>query len=105
MALGRKMNNRLRTLGQQEFSHHLAIADIALQKLVMMVRSHRSQIRGIARISQLVEIDNARGFICQPLQDEIRSDESCSAGDQNWVCHAPMNSRRELLSGILRNFV
>jgi hypothetical protein len=44
----------------------------------------------ISRVSELVEIQNARGFLRDPLQDKIRPNEAGTAGDENQIFHARM---------------
>ena len=58
-----------------------------MNKLVAQHPFNAGQVVEIARVSELIEIDNCVGFLRQPLQDEIRANEPGSASDQNRVFH------------------
>ena len=47
-----------------------------------------TQIVEIARIRQLVEIQDARAFRGNPLQNEVRANEASATGDEDEIFHA-----------------
>src|ERR1019366_7788865 len=87
VALGGKMNYGARTLALQKASHQIAVDDIALLKQVRRVRRDGFKIARVPRIGQLVQIEDGRRLLQDPLQDEIRADESRSARNQNQILH------------------
>ena len=48
----------------------------------------RPQVVEIARVGQLVEIQDARGFGGNPLENEVRANEAGAAGDEDEIFHA-----------------
>ncbi len=67
----------------QQTPHQVAVAYVALHKGVARVGSYRFQGLEIARIGQLVEIDEGRVASREPVQHEVGADKAGSAGDQN----------------------
>jgi len=46
------------------------------------------QVVEVARVGELVEIQNAGLLLRDPLQDEIRANKTGAAGDENQIFHA-----------------
>jgi len=63
-----------------------AIRDIAQHEMVSSIVLDRRQGVEIARVRQLVEIDDMIGFFAQPLSNEATADEAGATSDQNG-CH------------------
>src|SRR5579862_8042306 len=58
-----------------------------MDKLVATVVGDAFQVAQIARVGKLVEIDQRARVAPHPPQDEIRSNKSRAAGDQNRIVH------------------
>ena len=71
----------------QQSADKFAIANVTLGEAVSRIRSDAQQVAGIARVGQLVEVDYWSGFLRDPLQDKVGTDESRSSGDQNRFFH------------------
>ena len=52
-----------------------------MHETVARIFFNRSQIAWITRIGQLVEIEHRRGFVRQPVEYEVRTNEAGAAGD------------------------
>jgi hypothetical protein len=61
----------------------------------------RVQVVEIARVCEFVEVQDAGGFLDDPLQDEIRAYKASAAGDENQVFHAGVPPRT---SGSMHRF-
>lgn len=90
MAFSSKVDDGARAvLGQQSVDKY-RVTDIASCEDMPRIALHTGKILQIARIGELVEIDD--GFIVsrQPIENEVGADEPGSAGDQN--THLPLVS-------------
>src|SRR6185437_13159595 len=81
VTLRREMDDRSRPMCDQQLGNEFTIANVALQKSISAIGRNIGEIRGVSGVGQLVEIDDSGSFRSKPLQDEIRSDETCPAGD------------------------
>jgi hypothetical protein len=95
MALGGKVHDRLRPVLSQKSLDQTAIADIAANELIPGIRCDALQIVQVPRIRQFVQIYDRGRFVPHPVQDKVRPDEACPAGDKNGVSH----SESDLLQG------
>src|ERR1700688_4593257 len=78
MALGGKMHDSTRLKATEKAAQEGSVRDIAMDKLVsLIVRNGR----------QVVEIYDGGRIALHPPQNEIGSDESCSASDEDRVFH------------------
>src|SRR6266852_1850215 len=75
-----KMHDRAGAMPAKQVGDERGIADIAMHKCVRRVVAHGIQVAQITGIGERIEIDDARGLIRKPLQDEIGADETGAAG-------------------------
>ena len=70
---------------QQRFNQR-SIVDITMHEPIAAVVSKCRQVFRVARVRQLVEIDQCLTIAVQPVDDEIGTDETRAARDQNqWI--------------------
>ena len=84
MAFGRQVHDPVDLLFAQQAQHQLAVEDIAFHQPVVRRIVDGLEAFRIARIGQLVEIDDALAGAHQ-LADDRRSDEAGAAGDENGI--------------------
>ncbi|MDF0674978.1 MAG: hypothetical protein P0120_11680 [Nitrospira sp.] len=83
MTLSREIDHRTRTvLGQQSIDER-RITDIASHEQMPRIPLEAGKIVQIARIGELVEIDQALLVLRQPVKNEVGTDKPGAAGDQN----------------------
>ena len=87
VALGGKMHDRARIKATEEATQEGPVRDIAVYKLVSLIVRNRCQVVKISGIRELVEIYDGSRIALHPPQNEIGSDESCSASDEDRVFH------------------
>ncbi len=87
MALGGKVNDGSRAVLLKQAAHEGAVADIAMNEDVSRIIADGLKISQIAGVGQLVEIDQGRGLLLHPLQDEVGPDETSASSDQDGICH------------------
>src|SRR5215472_6616819 len=68
VALSSQVDNGPGSMGGENFAQQRKIADIATHKGVSRVVFQSRQIRGVAGVSQLVEVDHPRFFRSQQVQ-------------------------------------
>ena len=85
--LGGKMDDGARLpLGQQTVEQ-APVADVAAHEGMADIAVERGQVLEVARVGQLVEIDDRFAGLGEPVQHEIGADEPGAAGYQNhWPC-------------------
>jgi hypothetical protein len=82
MGLGREVDDTLHML--EDPGDELGVPDVAVDKLVTDVAFEVGHILRIARIGQLVEVDDPNVLVFgQYHPDEVAADESRPAGDQD----------------------
>ena len=80
----------------QRLAHQRGVADIALHERVARVALDVGEIRGIAGVGELVEIDDAIvGVLAQHVTDEVAADEPRTPRDQQ-LHLSPASSPRRL---------
>ena len=81
--------------------HSCGIADVAAHEAITRVVCHRRQVLQVARVSQLVEIDDAPAGRGEHHADECGADKPAAAGYQNiFICAAsPSRSRSRIVIG------
>ena len=77
------MHDGAGTMGVEHFAHARAVEDVAMHEDVPRVVFQRNKIGGVARIGQLVQVDDCRAAIGNPAEHEIGADEAGAAGDKN----------------------
>src|SRR5208337_1586968 len=87
VALGGEVNDGAGLSAPQQAAHKIAIDDVALLEAIARMGFDGTQVVEIARVCQLIEIQDARGFGGNPLENEIRANESSAAGDQDEIFH------------------
>ena len=86
MALGCQMNNACDMLLLHEGIDGIEVADIRAHKAVVGFVLYILEVSQIAGISELIHIDNAVvGVLVHEQTNNVTSDESGSAGDDNGV--------------------
>jgi hypothetical protein len=85
VALGCQVHDGLGLMFTQKRGDERGIADVPAYESVAGIAEHGGKIFWITRVSLQVEIDDATA-VCDPLQDEIRSNKARAAGDKNaWM--------------------
>ncbi len=80
MRLGRQMKHRLRLEVYEHLFENLRIRDIAAHELIARVRFDRSEIIQVARVAELVQIENRmRGAFRYQKPHQRGADESGAA--------------------------
>ena len=79
MALRREVDYRARAVLCEQPAHQLRIADVALHEDVARVVLQRCEVFQIARVGQLVEIDDWFAALREPVQNKVGADEACTA--------------------------
>src|SRR5437867_3293693 len=87
MAFGSKMHERAWTVAFKQAANQIAVNDVAVHELVARVGRNMLQVADIARVGQLVKIDDPSTLVCYPLQDEVGADETGSSGNQDGLFH------------------
>ena len=85
MALGGKVDHRARLVLGQQARDQGRVADVALNEVVAGIGLEAGQRLGIARVGQLVQIENRLVTLREPVEDEIGADEARAASDENHV--------------------
>src|SRR5439155_21319618 len=83
MAFGSKVHERAWTVAFKQTANQIAVNDVAVHELVARIGRNMLQIAEIARVGQLVKIDDRSPLVCYPWQDEIGADETGSSGNQD----------------------
>ena len=82
MAFGGEVHDRIDLFFAQQTKHHLAIEDIALDEPVVGRIGDCPQAFRVARIGQLVEVDDPLAFTDKQA-NHCRADKAGSAGDED----------------------
>ena len=69
-------------LGQQAGQQY-AVADVAVDEDVTWIVVERGQRFQVARVSQLVQIQDSFTTLDQPVENKIRADEASASGDKD----------------------
>src|SRR6185436_8023551 len=85
VAFRREVDERDRPIRFEHAVDQTLIADISVHELIARVIPDQMQAAGIARVGELVQIDDPRRFVGQPLQDKICADETCTPCNENPV--------------------
>ena len=83
MRLGCKVDHGTRlVLGQQGY-HQCVVANVALGEGMAAVALQAGQVFQVARVGELVEVDDRLTRLCNPVQHKIRANKTCAASYQN----------------------
>jgi hypothetical protein len=82
MGLRRKVHDRSWLMLGEELGDQLGVSDVTSDKCVPGIRFKGGQILEIACVGEFVEVDDRIGFALNPVQDEVRANESGSAGNE-----------------------
>ena len=82
VALGREVHDGARAVSGQQLAHELPVADVALHEAVALVAAHGIHIAQIARIGELVEIDERLPGFTNRGDDVVGADKTGAAGDE-----------------------
>ena len=63
MALGGEMHDRLRSMSPQKFRYERAVPDVPRHEHMPRIIRHTLQVLDIARIGQLIEIDDRQSAL------------------------------------------
>ena len=103
MTFSGEMNDGAWPVLVEQRADECAVADIALHEDMPRVAGQRRKIGGVARISQLVQIEHRLITARQPIQHEVRADEAGTASHQNHEIPLKCDKNAELIcSRILR---
>src|SRR5882672_8732751 len=78
-----EVNDGARRVSFEEAPHQLPIADIPVDEHVRRVVLERLEIRRVARVGELVQVDDRVRPLREPIQDKIRTYEAGTTCDQN----------------------
>jgi hypothetical protein len=90
VAFRSEMNDGTRAVLLEQRGDQRGVADVTVGEDVIGIVLKRSEIGGIARVGQLVQVDHFGGRLrsgSKPIQDKVRADESGTAGDENAILH------------------
>jgi hypothetical protein len=80
------MHDGIRPLIGENGIHQRLVADVAVDEAVARVACHGLQVFEVARVGQLIEIDDADGRIfSQRKADEGRPDETGASGNEEFA--------------------
>ena len=85
MGFGGKVDNGARLVLLEQLLPQAGVADIALNKHMARILGQRGQVGQVARVGELVEVDDRLIMVGQPVEYEIGANEARAAGDQNHV--------------------
>src|SRR5882724_7306444 len=103
VALRGEVNDGAWRVSFEEASHQFPVADIPVDEHVRRVVLEGLEIRGIARVGELVQVDDRVGPLREPIQDEIRAYEAGTASDQNG--HSEARSSAFSFAYLLKLFI
>jgi hypothetical protein len=83
--LGSKVDDRPRLVLRQQAARQVAVAYVAVDENVPRVTGQCGEVFTIARVSQLVEVDQALVALRQPVENEVGADKAGTTGHQNHV--------------------
>ena len=87
MRLSGKVHHGARfVLGEQRIDKS-RVTDIASNEDMAWISLKRGKILKVASVGELVEIDDGGRLRLDPIKDEVRADETGTAGDKNGVFH------------------
>ena len=69
-------------LGEQAI-HERPVADVAAREEVAGVAAERSEALEVAGVRELVEVQDGRADLAQPVEDEVGADEARASGDDD----------------------
>src|SRR6266481_5248628 len=95
VALGGEVNNGARLFAPQQVAQEITIDDVALLETIVCVRLDGTQVVEIARVGQLVEIQDAGRFRGDPLENEVRANKARATGDEDEIFHAGYGASRK----------
>lgn len=87
VTLGRKVYDGARLAAIEQTAQQPVVRDIALHKLVPPVIRNGCQIVNVSSVREFVQVDDRRRFPLHPPQNEVGSDKTGSAGDENRILH------------------
>ena len=87
MTFSREVNQRAWPVLSENSPYRIPVSNIRANKMVAGVALYRFKIAEVPRIGEIVQIDDRRFLCLQPMQDEIRSDKSCSTRNHDWFFH------------------
>jgi hypothetical protein len=87
VALGGEMHDSTRLKATEKATQEGPVRDIAMHKLVSLIVRNGRQVVKISGIRELVEIYDGSRIALHPPQNEIGSDETCSASHEDRVFH------------------
>ena len=92
MALSSEMHDRPRSVCVEERCNERTITDVAPHEDVPGISAHGGEIMQIARVRELVEIDQRFADRGEPADHEVGADETGASGDENQVENASVGS-------------
>jgi hypothetical protein len=81
VTFSRKINHRARLVFGEQLGHKIEIANAALHKNMARITVHRSKVFQIARVGQIIKIDNGLIALGQPIEDKVTADKAGGSGD------------------------
>ena len=85
VTFGGEVHERARLNAAEEAGDESAIIDVSMHKFVAGMVGDGKKVRRVAGVSKVVEVDDAGGFLPQPLENEVAADESRTSGNDDCV--------------------
>ncbi len=83
MRFGGKVHYGPRLVFGQQSIHQGAVTNVAMHKMMARILGKRLQVFQVARIGELVEVDDRLVMVGKPGVNEIAADESGASGGQD----------------------
>jgi hypothetical protein len=87
MALGGEVHEGCRLMLAEKPGHQAAVVDVSVDELIAAMAAYRGEVPEIAGIGQAIEVHQRRRLLRQPMQDEVGSDKSGTARDNDGFFH------------------
>lgn len=87
MAFGGQVDYRPRPVLGERLTNQLEVIDIAANEDVTGIIFQRCKVFPVARIGELVQIDDLAAFVANPFQNEIGADKPGTSSDEDTVVH------------------
>lgn len=83
MALGREIHDRGGLVLLEQLAERGSLANALLLECITRIGLGVGDRLEVRRISQLVDVDDARVRVAEEMTDDCRADEACTARDEN----------------------
>jgi len=99
MALGSKINDRIRTIFLHQVSHHYLVSNITMDEDMTVIMHDILESGQVASVSQQIEIDDTNILLREEHADEITADKAGATGHEE--CFHGTNERLNVITGAI----